>query len=189
MENAVEVAVWICVITFGVTAAITLLGMTGVLKMEKQYLDPLFKALILELVVIIVAAVGKSMNRSLGNELKVKGDEFAFVKLTSPIEGVGLTPVGDSSTIWLSGAVYKLNEKQRLEGYAVSQLDSVIRLDSIWIDKSDANVFHGRINYPPRQADTLRFVVGVLNERDKLRVDPFVVRDEVRVPLNSRVNP
>jgi hypothetical protein len=184
MENAVDVAVWICVITFGVTAAITLLGMMGVLKVEKQYLDPLFKALILELVVIIVAAVGTSMTRTLGSELKVKGDEFAFVKLTSPIEGAGLTPVGDSATIWLSGAVYKLNETQRLEGYAVNRADSIIPLDSLWVDKSDKNVFHGRVNYPPRQGETLRFVVGVLNERDKLRVDPFVVHDEVSVPLN-----
>lgn len=76
-----QILIWIFIVIFSVTAIITLLGITGVIKTIKdKYLNALFAALILE---VIAAVVGVFKGIDIEQQVQIPGKIFQSTQLDS----------------------------------------------------------------------------------------------------------
>jgi hypothetical protein len=109
----IQVIVWTCVVVFVMTAAITLLGITNRISIDKAYLNALFTALILEIAAIGIAAFKSSMHNDAGGP---------FVRVTYPISDVS---VGTQGKMYVAG-VAVVGADQHLVCGISTQHDTIV---------------------------------------------------------------
>ena len=110
---AINIIVGTCVAVFVVTAAITLLGITNRLEIDKRYLNALFAALILEIVAIGVIGFRATL------EDDIRG---AFVRITYPLAALSV----ETQTEMFIAGVAAMNRDQALSCRVATASDTVV---------------------------------------------------------------
>lgn len=96
---------------FIVTSAITLLGITNIIKIERNYLNKFFAALILEIVAIGVFGF---------KEFVLSESKIAYLRITSPVTNMVNTP----DLIYVTGVALRTGDDQFIKCRMISNGDT-----------------------------------------------------------------
>lgn len=155
-----QVLVWVCVIVFAATSAITLLGIIKKVDIDPTFLNRLFIALILEVVAISVLAFKDSFKPRPITE---------FIKIVTPANG---TAVGQWSSVSFNVAYNKLTEE-----VFEAELRTTEKNITLTNYSSDNNIFQTNIDTSliSKNGNTVLFV-SIYKEKQRIVSDSIVLK-------------
>lgn len=143
------VLLWTCAIVFAATAIITLLGITGIIKIEREYLNKLFYSLIIEIVAISIFAFSQY----------VKNEKQPFVRVTFPVNNINLN---GQSKLFVNGiAVLNKNNNQKLILTAIIENDT-LNFETVETTKRDGFTFSIDIKKTYRDNTNLKLRCSII---------------------------
>jgi hypothetical protein len=161
------VLLWTCVAVFVATSAITLLGITGILKIEREYLNKLFYSLIIEIVAIAIFAFNQY----------IKNEKQPFVRITYPVSNFVLN--GQSSIIVNGVAVLNKNKNQKISLVAIIEQDT-LRFETIETSQRDGFTFPIQIKETYKNPINLYLQCSIVEGRKAILKD-----DEINITLTK----